>query len=109
LPEVTPQEAGLYSVVVSNAYGSTNSTVARLTVVSPLVTGVTRNENGSVTLNFEGLANTTTRIWAATNLSSPAFWQPIFTNNATTTNGTWQFTDTNAVHYPERFYRFSTP
>jgi len=109
LPNVTTNAAGSYSVLVTNAYGSTNSAAATLTVVTPLVTGVTRNGDGSVTLNFEGLANTTTRIWAATNLSSPAFWQPIFTNIATTTNGVWQFTDTNAVDFSERFYRFSTP
>ena len=62
--------AGSYSVVISNAYGSTNSAVATLTVVTPLVTSVARNANGSVTLNFEGLPNTTTRIWATTNLAS---------------------------------------
>jgi hypothetical protein len=109
IPNVTIYAAGSYSVVVSNAYGSTNSAVATLTVVTPLVTSVVRNANGSVTLNFEGLPDTTTRIWAATNLSSPTFWQPIFTNNSTGANGTWQFTDTNAIDFPERFYYFTTP
>ncbi len=109
LPDVTVLEAGLYSVVVSSAYGSATSSVAALTVVTPLVSHVARNSNGSVTLGFVGLPNTTTRIWAATNLVSPIFWQPIFTNSLTTTNGTWQFIDTNAPGYPARFYRFSTP
>jgi hypothetical protein len=109
IPNVTIYAAGSYSVVVSNAYGSTNSAVATLSVVTPLVTNITRNANGSVTLKFDGLPNTETRIWATTNLSSPASWQPIFTNTATSTNGTWQFTDTNAVDFPERFYYFTTP
>lgn len=109
IPDVTVYAAGSYSVVISNAYGSTNSAVATLTVVTPLVTSVARNANGSVTLNFEGLPNTTTRIWATTNLASPASWQPIFTNNSTDADGAWQFTDTNTVGAARRFYRFSTP
>jgi hypothetical protein len=109
IPNVTIYAAGSYSVVISNAYGSTNSAVATLTVITPLITNITRNANGSVTLKFEGLPNTTTRIWAATNLAPPVNWQAIFTNTSTTTNGTWQFTDTNAVDFPERFYYFTTP
>jgi len=109
LPNVTMNAAGSYSVVVANAFGSITSKVVTLTVVSPLITSAARNANGSLTLNFEGIPNTTTRIWATTNLASPAFWQPIFTNTSTTTNGTWQFTDTNAIHFPERYYRFSMP
>jgi hypothetical protein len=109
LPDVTVQEAGLYSVLVADAYGSVTSRLATLTIVAPLVTGVTRNTNKSITLNFVGLPNSATRIWAATNLVPPAFWQPIFTNNNVGAGGTWQFTDTNAVGYPARYYRFSTP
>jgi hypothetical protein len=109
LPYVTLNAAGSYSVVVANAYDSVTSSVATLTVISPVITKVARNANGSITLNFEGLANAITTIWAATNLSSPSYWQPIYTNTSTTTNGTWQFTDTNAVDFQERFYRFSTP
>jgi hypothetical protein len=109
LPNVTVQEAGLYSVLVTNINGNATSSVFTLTVVTPLVSSVARNSNGSVSLGFVGLPNTTTRIWAASNLASPIFWQPIFTNSSTTTNGTWQFTDTNTIHLPERFYRFSTP
>ena len=37
LPDVTVLEAGLYSVVVANAYGSATSRLATLTVVTPLV------------------------------------------------------------------------
>jgi hypothetical protein len=109
LLNVAATEAGSYTVVVANAYGSVTSSVAMLSVVSPLVTKVVRNANGSITLSFEGLANAETRLWASTNLSSPEFWQPIYTNTSTATNGAWQFTDTNAIDYKERFYRFSTP
>ena len=109
LPNVTPQSAGVYSVIITNAFGSVTSSVAALTVVTPLVNNIARGMNGGVALGFVGLPNITTRIWATTNLASPADWQPIFTNTATSTNGTWQFTDTNIIQYPGRFYRFSTP
>ena len=109
LPNVAPQAAGLYSVLITNAFGSVTSSVVSLGVVTPLVTSITRNSNKSVTLNFIGLPNSATRIWVATNLAPPANWQAIYTNNNVGTNGTWQFTDTNASGFPARFYRFSTP
>lgn len=109
LSTVAPPSAGGYSVIITNAFGNSTSRVAALTVVTPLVTNIVKSTNGRVTLNFVGLPNATTRLWATTNLSSPASWQPIFTNTTTSTNGTWQFTDTNAVGKPARFYRFSTP
>jgi sugar lactone lactonase YvrE len=109
LPNVTLADAGSYSVVVTNAYGSTNSAAAMLTVVAPLVTSGARNGDGSITLHFEGLANTTTRIWAATNLTPPVVWEAIFTNTATGEDGTWQYTDTNATNFSERYYYFTTP
>ena len=109
LPNVTPQSAGLYSVVITNAFGSATSSVATLTVVIPSITSATRSADGRVSLNFVGLPDTTTRVWATTNLLSPTSWQPIFTNNTTGADGTWQFIDTNAAGFPVRFYRFSTP
>jgi hypothetical protein len=109
LPNVAPQSSGNYSVIITNAFGSITSSIASLSVVTPLVTNIVKSTNGRVTLNFVGLPNATTRLWATTNLALPASWQPIFTNTTTSTNGTWQFTDTNAVGYPARFYRFSTP
>ena len=109
LPNVSAQEGGLYSVVVANAFGGVTSSVASLTVVTPLVTNIVKSTNGRVTLNFVGLPNAATRLWATTNLASSASWEPIFTNSTTTTNGAWQFIDTNTVDEPVKFYRFSTP
>ncbi len=108
LPNVAPPSAGGYSVVITNAFGSSTSRVASLSVITPLVTNIVRSTNGRVTLSYVGLPSATTRLWVSTNLASPANWQPIFTNTLNT-NGTWQFTDTNAVGKPTRFYRYSTP
>ncbi len=111
LSNVAGQAGGFYSVLVSNAHTSVASRLATLTVTdtSPLVTGIIPNPNGSVTLNFSGTPNSTARLWVATNLASPIFWQSIFTNDSVGTNGTWQFTETNTANYPARFYRLSTP
>jgi hypothetical protein len=109
IPNVAVTEAGSYSVVITNASGSTNSAVATLTVVSPIVNHIILNGDGSVTLNFQGLANTESRLWTTTNLTPPILWEPIFTNTTTGADGTWQFTDTNAINSPERFYHFSVP
>jgi sugar lactone lactonase YvrE len=109
LTGLSATNAGNYTVVVSSPFGSVTSAVAALTVVTPLVTGVALNGDGSVTLNFAGLPNNAARIWAATNLTPPISWEPICTNNCIGTNGAWQFTDTNAVGYPARFYLFSIP
>jgi len=108
LPNVTTQADGLYSVLVANSLGSATSSVAALTVVTPLVTSVNRNTNKNVTLNFVGLPSSTNRVWASTNLASQAAWQVLSTNVADT-NGLWQFIDTNAIGYPARFYRYSMP
>jgi hypothetical protein len=107
LPDVLVPAGGLYSVVVSNAYGSTTS-AATLTVL-PGVTGVSLNANGNVVLTLAALPNSTSRVWATTNLSPLVVWQVISTDNASDINGEWQFTDTNTVSYPLRYYRFSTP
>jgi hypothetical protein len=109
LPGVTPQSAGFYSVIITNVFGSVTSSEASLTIVSPVVSNIVKNINGSVTVNFVGLPNVTTRVWATTNLAVPSDWQPIFTNSTTTAGGVWQFIDVNATGYPARFYRFSTP
>jgi len=101
--------AGSYSVIVANAYGSVTSAVATLTVITPLVTGIDRNWNANITLNMESSPNASVRIWTATNLEPPIIWTPIFTNGNTGASGQWQFTDTNTASYEERFYRFSIP
>ena len=102
-------DAGNYSVEINNSAGSTNSAGATLTVVTPRIDNIAMNIDGSVTLEFSGLPNATTRIWATTNLAAAEDWQPIFTNTITSTNGTWQFSITNSLGTPTRFYRFSTP
>jgi len=77
--------------------------------LNPRVTGIERNADGSISLAFVGLPNSTARVWATTNLTPPISWQPIFMDTNTGPYGVWQFTDTNAMMYPASYYRFSTP
>jgi hypothetical protein len=109
LTNIPRSAAGYYSVYITNSFGSTTSSFASLTIVTPLISNIVHNVNGSMTLNFIGLPNASTRIWATTNLLVPADWLPIFTNTTTLPNGTWQYIDTNNAGIPRRFYEFSTP
>lgn len=81
-----------------------------LVVTVPVITftNLSRDANGSINLFCQGMPGLTHRISATMDLSQPAAWQVISTNQAGA-DGTWQFTDTNAVNYPRRFYRASLP
>jgi hypothetical protein len=68
------------------------------------VAGTVLNGNGTVTLNFVGVANYTYQVDATTNLAPPVVWTTVSTNVADI-NGLWQFTDMQATNYPNRFYR----
>jgi hypothetical protein len=81
-----------------------------LVVTSPVITisGISRDVNGSIELNCQGMPSLEHRIWAASDLTSPSSWQVISTN-LSGANGAWQFTDPNASGYPARFYRATIP
>ena len=111
LNNATTANAGNYTVVITSPYGSVTSSVVALTVlVPPSVSGMVPNSDGagSVSICLAGGANEIYLVQAATNLTPPVIWQTISTNTAGA-DGTWQFTDTNAPNYPDRFYRISTP
>jgi hypothetical protein len=59
-------------------------------------------------LSLTGIPNDPYILQSTTNLSAPASWQPVATN-AADTNGNWQFTDTNSLTLPTRFYRVTMP
>jgi len=108
-PSFAAGDAANYSVVVSNAWGSSTSVVASLaSVAAPVISSVTQSANGSVILACQGQANVVSRLWATTNLAVTADWTPIFTNSVTSPGGAWQFTDTNQL-FQQRYYRLSTP
>jgi alpha-tubulin suppressor-like RCC1 family protein len=105
LSNVRLADAGNYSVVITNAYGSVTSSVASLTVLLPpksfsghVVTG------GGFQLQFTGTPNYPYILQTATNLTPPVNWQSVFTNPADA-NGNWIFTVTNLTDLPAGYYR----
>ena len=72
-------------------------------ILPPAITSIVANPDGSVTLLFNGAANSTNIIQATSSLVAPVSWVNISTNVADA-GGLWQFTDSNTAP-PARFYR----
>jgi hypothetical protein len=89
------------------AGGKVSGYAAEAVLVLPTFQGVpVHNTSGSITLNLSTATNSQSRLYAATNLSPPVVWRPIYTN---LNGGLWQFTDTNTAPFRTKFYRLSTP
>jgi hypothetical protein len=105
LASVSLTNAGNYFVIATTPGGSVTSSVAVLTVfTAPVISGVAANPDGTFTLNLAGTVGDTYILETTTNLFSAAGWQPIATNTLQT-NALWQFNDTNATNFSQRFYR----
>ena len=62
---------------------------------------------GGFQFTVQASAVQTTLVQATTNLADPASWVAIATNPPG--SSAFNFTDTNAVRYPARYYRIDTP
>jgi pectin methylesterase-like acyl-CoA thioesterase len=92
---------------VGDGFGGNTPGIINVLVGPPptnSVAGVVVNGDGSVTLSFVGVANYTYLVEATLDLMPPVVWTPVSTNTADI-NGLWQFTDTQATNYTQRFYR----
>jgi hypothetical protein len=93
---------------VSDGWGGTNFQTVFIEIVLtnmiPNIISVVNGPNGSVTLSLGGAPGDTYVLETTTNLLPPATWLPMATNTLGT-NGVWQFTDTDAAIFPQRFYR----
>jgi hypothetical protein len=123
-------DAGAYAIKVSNRVGSVTSSNALLTVVAPhhggdgggktaaatapavigfvpvpVIAGLIRNTDGSITLNCAGTAGSNYVARASADLAN---WTSLATNTAPT-GGQWQVNDAAAATLPARFYRLATP
>ena len=98
--------ADRFTGTITDGFGGTNFqtvAIAPAPDTTPLITGVVAG-NGSVTLSLGGASGHTYILETTTNLTLPGSWQSIATNTAGT-NGVWQFTDTQATNFTQRFYR----
>jgi hypothetical protein len=98
-------DSGIYTVVVTNAYGSVTSAPATLTVVGNLAVTLTTAtssipDSTGFTFQFSVPPGFTYVIMASTDLVK---WAPIATNVADA--NTVLFTDRAASKFPSRFYR----
>jgi hypothetical protein len=109
IPGVTTNDAGNYTVVITNDYGAVTSQVAVLTVnVAPVMGSVSMVMGSGFSLTATGSVGQTCVLFGATNLASPVAWLPVATNTADA-NGILHFTDPSATNKPQRFYRLQTP
>ena len=92
-----------FNYTISDGQGGTNNGIITVLMAQQTVSGVTVS-NGSVILNFTGMPGSNYWVEAATNLTPPVNWIPLSTN-AAGANGLWQFTDTQATNFTQRFYR----
>ena len=103
--QVRAADAGQYTVVVTNAYGTATSSTAMLTVLIP-AQGFTvqAGPNASLGITFSGTPNYPYVLEQATNLLPVVVWRPVLTN-ATDASGNWSATLTNSPSRASGFYR----
>ncbi|HKW30968.1 MAG TPA: immunoglobulin domain-containing protein [Verrucomicrobiae bacterium] len=100
LTNVQPTDAGNYSVIVTNLYGSVTSAPASLVVytnATPTMSVDAASTNGQFQLDVFGVTGLNYSVQASTNLID---WVPLTTNVSP-----FSFMDTNTALFPQRFYR----
>ncbi|HEV2453825.1 MAG TPA: immunoglobulin domain-containing protein [Verrucomicrobiae bacterium] len=100
LADVQLSDAGNYSVLVTNLYGSVTSAPASLVVytdATPTMSIDSGSTNGQFQFDISGVTGLNYSVQASTNLVD---WVPLGTNVSP-----FSFVDTNAVLFPQRFYR----
>ncbi len=97
--------ADSFNYVITDTRGGFATGAVSVTVVRPEIVSWSALSNGQFQMLFSGLPSSSYIAQAATNLGT---WEALATN-LTTTNGLWNYVDTNAPAWPQRYYRFSTP
>jgi hypothetical protein len=100
LTNVQFSDAGSYSVLITNIYGSVTSAPASLIVYSnatPTLTIDSASTNGQFQFDIFGVTGLNYSVQASSNLID---WVPLTTNVSPFT-----FIDTNSTTFPQRFYR----
>jgi uncharacterized repeat protein (TIGR03803 family) len=111
IASVGPTNVGSYTVAVTSQGGTTNSTLATLTVVytAPTVVGGQSSLGaGGFQFSFSGPSGQTYEVLASNDLTQPqSAWAVVGTGTFGGTNAV--FIDTNAVNNPYQFYSIKSP
>jgi hypothetical protein len=100
LPNAFPANAGTYTIVITNFYGSITSNPALLTVFPLGITMPTKLANGQFQFSFDTAAGVSYAVQYSTNLTD---WYPLMTVGG---NGVpLTLTDPNTAGSPQRYYR----
>lgn len=99
---VAATNAGSYSVVVTDPFGSVISSIAVLSVSNVVFTTIARANVQTVSIAGSGVPGSSYILQTATNLSGP--WWSLTTNTANAATGAFNFTDPGATN-ASRFYR----
>jgi hypothetical protein len=101
LPNVQPEQAGAYNLLVANSAGSVTSVVAILTVAyRPLLLNAKTTQQGAFAFTLSGAAGLVYMVETTTNFTN---WTPL--TSMTNTTGLADFTDTASSNSISRFYR----
>lgn len=98
LVNVQQDQSGLYSVTVSNQFGTVTSQPAILNVFDACV-GI----HLYVGLNITGMVGRTYTLSYTTDINATNSWSPVVTN--TFSNPLWFYLDLDSPFLPRRFYR----
>jgi uncharacterized repeat protein (TIGR03803 family) len=101
------RDGNLYGTT-ANGGASGGGTIFRINL-APRFTGIARLPGGSIRVTGAGLAGSTFKLLAFTQLTAPHAASTVLTNGVFDPEGNFSFTDTGAATIPARFYRISTP
>jgi hypothetical protein len=106
---LTVSNAGTYTVVITNLFGSATSSVAVLTIgpASVSIVGTPVLTNGVFHVLFSGLANQDYAVDRATNILGP--WELGYTNLTSDANGLFHLFDTASPSLAARYFRVRYP
>jgi len=102
---ITASYSGITGYAASSTTSSSNQQVNLPPNSTPVnITNVSILSNGTLEMNFAGVAGYTYLIQTTTNLLPPITWSNISTNTADI-NGMFNFNDLNSTNYTDRYYQ----
>ncbi len=101
--------ADQFVCTITDGWGGTNFQTVAISIAPPVnstpnILAVTGNPDGSFKLSLTGAPGGTYVLESTTDLPPSTSWLPVATNTLGA-DGVWQFTDTQATNFPQRFYR----